>query len=378
MTHKLFAMFVAGVAVVATACTGGALNPIASDDDGTKIPAPAVDLKLAAADDGAAPGTPAATRTLVLAGGCFWCVEAVFEPLLGVKDVVSGYAGGSATDANYSDVANGKTQHAEVVEITYDPSVISYGTLLHVFFATHTPTTGNGQHPDYGTQYRPAVFYANDEEAGVAGAYITQLNDANAFDAPIATGLETLDRFYPAEEEHQDFVKRNPQHPYVLRWALPKIEKVKKLFPELLQGASSATTQLPAESLDPVTKTEEEWRSALTPEQFRVLREEGTERAGSSPLNNEKRAGVFRCAGCNLSLFASDAKFESGTGWPSFYQPVAASHIAEVADHSHGMTRTEVECPRCGGHLGHVFNDGPKPTGLRYCINGAALTFDPR
>ncbi|MBV8704001.1 MAG: peptide-methionine (R)-S-oxide reductase MsrB [Acetobacteraceae bacterium] len=139
----------------------------------------------------------------------------------------------------------------------------------------------------------------------------------------------------------------------------------------LFGGAAEA----PAESF-PVSHTEEEWRRTLSPEQFRVLRQHGTERAGSSPLNQEKRQGTFVCAGCGEKLFPSDTKFESGTGWPSFYAPLPES-VATTEDRSLFMTRTEVHCSRCGGHLGHVFEDGPEPTGLRYCMNGAAMRFEP-
>jgi len=123
-------------------------------------------------------------------------------------------------------------------------------------------------------------------------------------------------------------------------------------------------------------RTEEEWRRTLTPEQFRVLRQHGTEGAGTSPLNHEKRAGTFRCGGCGHPLFVSRTKFESGTGWPSFWEPVDGA-VETTVDQSYGMARTEVHCARCGGHLGHVFPDGPRPTGLRYCMNGAALGFEP-
>ena len=124
-------------------------------------------------------------------------------------------------------------------------------------------------------------------------------------------------------------------------------------------------------------KTDDDWRASLTPEQFSVLREHGTEPRGSSPLNKEKRTGTFRCAGCGEPLFESDAKFESGTGWPSFFEPLSEDAVATTVDRSYGMTRTEVHCRRCGGHLGHVFPDGPQPTGLRYCMNGVALRFEP-
>jgi peptide-methionine (R)-S-oxide reductase len=127
-----------------------------------------------------------------------------------------------------------------------------------------------------------------------------------------------------------------------------------------------------------ISKSEEEWRRMLTPEQFHVLRKHGTERAGTSPLNAEKRDGTFMCAGCGKPLFRSDAKFESGTGWPSFFQPMSKDAVCEVEDRSFFMRRTEVRCADCDGHLGHVFRDGPKPTGLRYCMNGVALDFEPK
>ncbi len=175
-------------------------------------------------------------QTAVLAGGCFWGVEAVFEALAGVKDVVSGYAGGSKTSANYRVVSSGTTGHAESVRITYDPAKISYGQLLKVFFAVaHDPTQLNRQGPDEGPQYRSAIFFNGPEQKAVAEAYIRQLNDAKIFPRRIVTTVSTLDGFYPAESEHQDFIRRNPWNPYVLAHDRPKLELLEKEFAELLK-----------------------------------------------------------------------------------------------------------------------------------------------
>lgn len=148
----------------------------------------------------------------------------------------------------------------------------------------------------------------------------------------------------------------------------------------VLGGIAALQWKTPMEALAkdsfPVTKTDAEWRAQLTPEQYNVLRKHGTERAGTSPLDREKRKGTFLCAGCDLELFSSDTKFDSRTGWPSFYQPLPNA-VGTTSDRSFFMTRTEVHCARCGGHLGHVFEDGPKPTGLRYCMNGVAMKFKP-
>ncbi len=189
----------------------------------------------AAATDRPGVEDPAITRTTVLAGGCFWCIEAVFESVTGITRVVSGYAGGAVDDANYRAVSAGRTRHAEVVEITYHPATISYGTLLRIFFTVHDPTQLNRQGPDHGRQYRSAIFYADTEEQRVAADYIAQLNASGCFDKPIATRLEKLERFYPAEAYHQDFVRRNPNHGYVRAWVPPKLQKLKKHYPALVK-----------------------------------------------------------------------------------------------------------------------------------------------
>jgi len=175
-------------------------------------------------------------QTAVLAAGCFWGVEAVFERLAGVKDVVSGFSGGSKGSAHYDVVSSGTTGHAESVKITYDPSKVTYGQLLKVFFAVaHDPTQLNRQGPDEGPQYRSSIFYNNPDQKTVAESYIRQLNDAKVFPRRIVTTVVSLEGFYPAEAYHQNFVQRNPGYPYVVFNDLPKLEHLQKQFPELLK-----------------------------------------------------------------------------------------------------------------------------------------------
>jgi peptide-methionine (S)-S-oxide reductase len=192
-----------------------------------EFPAPAVDIPAPAAKQ---------TATAVLAGGCFWGVEAIYDRLKGVSDAVSGFAGGNKSTAHYETVSSGKTGHAESVKITYDPAQVSYGKLLEVFFAVaHDPTQLNRQGPDYGTQYRSAIFYSNDEQKRVAEAYIKQLNDAKVYSRPIVTQIVPLEGFYRAEEYHQDFLDHNPDNPYIVFNDLPKLKHLQQQFPELLK-----------------------------------------------------------------------------------------------------------------------------------------------
>ena len=220
-------LFLSIVLVLVTGITAVALamGKPAAGNSPQAFPDPPAEMK-------AAQGT---TRVAVLAGGCFWGMEGVFEKLKGVQDVVSGYAGGSKETAHYRIVGTGKTGHAESVRIIYDPGVISFGTLLKVFFAVaHDPTELDYQGPDVGTQYRSAIFYTDEEQKKIAEEYIKNLDKAGVFQEPIVTQVVPLDEFYPAEEYHQDFMKNNPDYPYIVYWDLPKIEHLLKAFPELV------------------------------------------------------------------------------------------------------------------------------------------------
>jgi peptide-methionine (S)-S-oxide reductase len=197
-------------------------NSIRAADD---LPKPKIDL----------PASTQPTASAVFAAGCFWCSEAVFERVAGVIDVVSGYAGGTKETATYEQTGSGKTGHAESIKITYDPKKITYGELLRIMFTTSEPTQKDRQGPDWGHQYRSAIFYETEDQKRVAQAYVDQLNEAKVYDKPIATTIEPLTGFYPAEEYHQDFVQHHPDHPYVRQWSLPKVQKLKEHFPSELK-----------------------------------------------------------------------------------------------------------------------------------------------
>jgi peptide-methionine (S)-S-oxide reductase len=219
-TNGISALWVSCLMAVAGVC--GAAGGVA------KLPPPAVDLPASSAK---------ATQTAVFAGGCFWGVEAVFQHVKGVTNAVSGYAGGTAQTADYEKVSSGATRHAEAVEVTYDPTQVTYGQLLRVFFSVaHDPTQLNRQGPDVGTQYRSAIFFVSDEQKSVAQAYINQLNQAKVFARPIVTELTALPAFYPAEAYHQDYAARNPNQPYIVIHDLPKVANLKQEFPTLYTG----------------------------------------------------------------------------------------------------------------------------------------------
>jgi peptide-methionine (S)-S-oxide reductase len=215
-----------GTALAALTLIAGACSQLPAADL-AHFPAPAVDQ---------APATAKGKQTAVLSGGCFWCAEAVFEQLAGVSDVTSGYTGGTADQAHYEMVGSGKTNHAESIRIAFDPAKITYGTILKVFFSVaHDPTTKDRQGPDWGRQYRSAIWFKDAEQEKIARAYIQQLTAAKTFGAPIVTEVSPLKTFYPAEDYHQHYVTNHPSNPYVLANSIPKLEKLKKAYPELLK-----------------------------------------------------------------------------------------------------------------------------------------------
>jgi peptide methionine sulfoxide reductase msrA/msrB len=319
-------------------------------------------------------------QVAVFSGGCFWGVQAVFQHVVGVTNAVSGYAGGDASTAHYDRVSEGNTGHAESVRVTFDPSRVTYEQLLQVFLTiAHDPTQLNYQGPDHGPQYRSAIWYTNDQQKLAAESYIAQLNQAKAWPKPIVTQVSRLGAFYPAEEYHQDYATTHPYQPYILFNDAPKVARLKKQLPTLYRDKAMLVSEAKKESTMPTYSkpSDAELKKKLTSMQYDVTQHEGTEPAFRNEYWSNHEPGIYVDIVSGEPLFSSLDKYDSGTGWPSFTKPLDPANIATKTDRQFGMVRTEVRSVHGDSHLGHVFDDGPRPTGLRYCMNSASMRFIP-
>ena len=305
-------------------------------------------------------------RTATFAGGCFWCMEQPIESLDGVENVVAGFTGGNVENPSYQQVLMGGTGHYESVQVTYDPDKISYEQLLDVYWRQINPTDDGGQFADRGQHYRTVIFYHDEVQRQLAEESKRLLEESGKFDKPIVTQILPAKPFYMAEEYHQDYYSKNPAYYGAYKAGSGRAGYQAQTWPE--EDEEQVEYQKPSDG---------ELQDMLTELQYLVTQKNGTEPAYHNEYWKSDAKGIYVDIVSGEPLFSSTDKYHSGTGWPSFTRPIDPASVVEITDISYGMIRVEVRSALADSHLGHVFDDGPAPTGTRYCINSASLRFVP-
>ncbi|WP_066193341.1 peptide-methionine (S)-S-oxide reductase MsrA [Gracilibacillus timonensis] len=303
--------------------------------------------------------TDQAIEKAIFAGGCFWCMVEPFDQQPGIKQVISGYTGGDKPNPTYEEVCTNTTGHREAVEITFDPTVFPYEKLLSLFWKQIDPTDAGGQFHDRGESYKTAIFYTNDRQKKLAEASKQELEESGKFNQSIATDVLPAKTFYPAEEKHQDYYKKQRFHYKMYKKGSGREDFIKRNWSK--------------------TPNKAELKEKLTPIQYHVTQENGTERPFDNEYWNNNQQGIYVDIVSGEPLFSTTNQYDAGCGWPSFTKPLNRNALNEKMDTSHGMRRIEVRSDEANSHLGHIFDDGPiDQGGMRYCINSAALRFIPK
>ncbi|WP_067725553.1 peptide-methionine (S)-S-oxide reductase MsrA [Oceanobacillus damuensis] len=298
-------------------------------------------------------------ETATFAGGCFWCMVEPFDQRPGIERVISGYTGGHVENPTYEEVCSNTTGHLEAVEITFDPKIMPYEQLLNTFWQQIDPTDPGGQFNDRGESYQTAIFYHNEQQKQIAEKSKQELDESGKFSKPIATRILPAKPFYRAEENHQDYYKKQSFHYRLYKKGSGREDFIKNTWENKIDKSKL--------------------KEKLSPIQYHVTQENGTERPFQNEYWDNDKEGIYVDIVSGEVLFSSKDQYDAGCGWPSFTKPVDPYQVKDKVDNTHGMIRTEIRSKSSDSHLGHVFEDGPQEAGgLRYCMNSAAMKFIPK